>query len=41
MVGWEGEVARRRSGKSRERGKCDLDAKHERIKEKKSLDECL
>lgn len=35
VVGWEGEVARRRTGKSRGRGKCDLDAKHERIKEKK------
>lgn len=41
MVGWEGEVARRRTGKSRGRRKCDLDAKHEKIKEKKSLDEGL
>lgn len=38
---WEGEVAKRRTGKSRRRGKCNLDTKRERIKEKKSLDEHL
>lgn len=36
MDEWEGEVARRRTGKSRRRGKCNLDTKRERIKEKKN-----